>query len=83
MPDAKSALLTNRPSRYWLSGVQLVEQGLGLFQIERVEAFGEPAIDRSEKIAGVIPLGLIAPQPRHAHRRALSMRLISLECALA
>jgi hypothetical protein len=26
-----------------LSGVQLVEQGLGLLQIERVEAFGEPA----------------------------------------
>ena len=47
-----------------MSGVQVVEQGLGLFQIERVEAFGEPAIDRSEKIAGVIPLGLIAPQPR-------------------
>jgi hypothetical protein len=41
-----------------------VEQGFGLFQIEHVEAFGEPAIDRSEKIAGVIPLGLIAPQPR-------------------
>src|SRR5271169_428537 len=34
-----------------LSGVQLIEQCLGLFQIERVEAFGEPAVDRSEKIA--------------------------------
>jgi hypothetical protein len=31
---------------------QLVEQVLGFFQIERVEAFGEPTIDRSEKIAG-------------------------------
>jgi len=31
-----------------LSGVQLIEQHLGLFQIERVEAFGEPAIDRSQ-----------------------------------
>ena len=30
---------------------QLVEQRLGVFQIERVEAFGEPAVDRSEKIA--------------------------------
>ena len=38
-----------------LSGVQFVEQRLGLFQIERVEAFGEPAIDRSEKIAGSRP----------------------------
>jgi hypothetical protein len=27
---------------------QLAEQGLSLLQIERVEAFGEPAIDRSE-----------------------------------
>jgi len=42
------------------SGVQLVQQGLGLFQIERVEAFGEPAVDRSEKLAGRIPLALIA-----------------------
>jgi hypothetical protein len=33
---------------------------LGLFQIERVEAFGEPAVDRSEKLAGLIPLTLIA-----------------------
>src|SRR5262245_25895618 len=28
------------------------------------------AVDRSEKIAGLIPLALIAPEPRHAHRRA-------------
>src|SRR5207344_1550788 len=34
---------------------QLVEQRLGLFQIERLEAFGEPAVDRSEKIASLIP----------------------------
>jgi hypothetical protein len=52
------------------SGVQLVEQRLSLFQIERVEAFGEPAENRSEKLAGVIPLALIAPKPRHARRRA-------------
>ncbi len=48
---------------------QLVEQGLSLLQVERVEALGEPAIDRSEKIAGLIPLSLIAPEPCHAHRR--------------
>ena len=36
------------------SGIQLVEQRLGLLQVERVEAFGEPAIDRSEKIAGLM-----------------------------
>jgi hypothetical protein len=44
-----------------VSGVQLIEQGLGLLQIERIEAFGEPAVDRSEKIAGLIGLVLIAP----------------------
>ena len=31
---------------------QRIEQGLGLLDVERVEAFGEPAVDRSEKIAG-------------------------------
>ena len=50
--------------------MQLVEQSLGLLQIERVEALGEPAVDRSEKIAGLIALALIALEPRHAHRRA-------------
>jgi predicted ATPase len=37
--------------------VQLVEQRLGLLQIERVEAFGEPAVDRSEQLEA-IDLGL-------------------------
>ena len=32
------------------------------------EAFGEPAVDRSEQIAGFIALALIAPEARHAHR---------------
>ena len=49
---------------------QLVEQRLRLFQIERVEAFGEPAVDRSEQFAGLLRLPLIAPEPRHAHRGA-------------
>ena len=52
-----------------LSGVQFLEQDLGLLQVERVKAFGEPAIDRGEEIASRITLALIAPQPRHAHRR--------------
>jgi hypothetical protein len=41
-----------------------------LFQIERIEALGEPAVDRSEKFASLIPLALIAPEPRRAHRGA-------------
>jgi hypothetical protein len=35
-----------------------------------VEALGEPVVDRSEKIAGLPLLTLIAPQPRHTHRRS-------------
>jgi hypothetical protein len=53
----QSAALPNR---------QLVEQRLGLFQIARVKAFGKPAIDRSEKLAGLIPLALISPEAREA-----------------
>jgi hypothetical protein len=49
--------------------VQFVKESLSLFQIERVEAFGESAVDRSGKIAGLIPLALIAPEPRHASRQ--------------
>src|SRR6202011_2667776 len=48
---------------------QRVEQSLGLIQIERVEALGEPAVDRSENAASRIPLALVVPEPRHAHRR--------------
>ena len=52
------------------SGAQLVEKGLSFLQIDRVDALGEPAIDWSEKIAGLIPLALTALKPRHADRRA-------------
>jgi hypothetical protein len=51
-----------------LSCGQLIEQRLSLFQIERIEAFGEPAVDWREKITRLIPLALIAPEPRHAYR---------------
>src|SRR5271166_7057805 len=49
---------------------QFVEQRPGFFQIGGVEAFGEPAVDRGEKIAGLTTLALIAPQPGEARRRA-------------
>jgi hypothetical protein len=45
--------LARSHSRQALSCRQLFEQSLGLFQIERVEAFGEPAVDRSENVAGL------------------------------
>ena len=68
MPEQHADLLTlSSRSR---SRRQLVEQVLSLLQIERIEPLGKPAVDRSEKIAGLIPLALIAPEPRHAHRGA-------------
>ena len=53
-----------------LSCRQLVEQRLSLLQIERIEPFGEPAVNRSEKFASLLLLALVAPEPRHAHRGA-------------
>ena len=52
-----------------LSCGQLVEQNLGLFQVERVKPFGNPAVDRSEKLASLVPLALVAPEPRRAITR--------------
>ena len=49
---------------------QLVEQRLRLLQIERVEAFGEPAVDRSKQFARLLHLALIAPEVSEAHGRA-------------
>jgi hypothetical protein len=43
---------------------------LGLLQIERVEAFGEPTVHWGEQSVGFCLLVLVAPQPRHAHRCA-------------
>src|SRR5712692_9274142 len=34
--------------------IERLEQRLGLFEIGRVEAFGEPAVDRPEMVAGLI-----------------------------
>ena len=48
------------------SSCQLVEQRLSLFQVERVETFGELAIDRSGQFASLM-LPLITPEPREAH----------------
>jgi hypothetical protein len=41
---------------------QLVEKRLRLFQIRRVEAFGEPAVDRGQKVVGFRALTLVAPE---------------------
>src|SRR5262249_60091117 len=48
---------------------QLIEQSLCLLQVQGIEPFGEPVVDRCKKIASLVPLALFAPQPRQAHRR--------------
>ena len=57
-----------------LSGVgrshQLLEQRLGVDEVARVEAFGEPAVDRGEEVARFGALALIAPEAREARRGA-------------
>ena len=68
--ERRHCICSSEPFQNWLSGVQFIEQNLSLFQIERVEAFGEPAVDRSEKVAGLMRLPLATPELRHAHRRA-------------
>lgn len=59
-----------------MSGAQLIEQRLSFFQIERIEASGEPAVDQSEQIACLILLTLVAS--RHAHHWAQFSRLCLL-----
>ena len=56
-------------SRYIAVALQqkLLKQALSLFEIARVEPLGKPAVDRSKKLASLVPLTLIAPEPRHAH----------------
>ena len=41
-------------------------------QNRRIEAFGEPGEDRSEKLASLLPLTLVAPEPRCNSSRAVA-----------
>jgi hypothetical protein len=46
-------------SRHWRS-LELGEQHLCRFEIGRIEAFSEPAVDRCEKVAGIVATVLVA-----------------------
>jgi hypothetical protein len=46
---------------------QFLQQRLCLFQIARVEAFSEPAVHRSEKLACFLALTLVTPEACEAH----------------
>jgi hypothetical protein len=62
------------------SGAQLVEQRLGLLQIQRIEPLREPAVDRSQQFASLLRLALVAPEACEACARA-SQGFVS--CSLA
>ena len=47
---------------------QLIEQPLRFFQISGVEALGEPAVNRRQKLVRFGPPSLFAPEPREARR---------------
>jgi hypothetical protein len=52
-----------------LSGVRLTEQRLRLLEVQRVEAFRKPAVNRSKQFTSLLRLPLITPEPRRAHRQ--------------
>src|SRR5918992_5249526 len=45
-----------------LGSCQRVEQRLGVLKVRRVEALGEPAVDRREEVVGLVPPALVSPQ---------------------
>jgi len=50
--------------------LQFVQQPLRLFEVGRVEAFGEPVIYRREQVAGLGMAALVAAEPGEAHSGA-------------
>ena len=52
-----------------LSGGQLIEQCLGLPQVERVETLGEPAVDRGENVTRLGAATLFRPEAGECGRR--------------
>src|SRR6266850_116266 len=70
---------SKRPFRNRLSDVQLLQQRLGLPQVERIKSFGEPAVDRRKKITGFAAPVLFAPEARQADRCPQFEELCALE----
>ena len=48
----------------------ILQQCLSLLQIELIEAFGKPAVERSDKLAKLNLLALIAPEAAQIHQRS-------------
>ena len=49
---------------------EFLQQGSGRFHIRGIEAFGEPAVDRSQKLTGIAAFALRTPKARQARCRA-------------
>ena len=65
------------------SSGQLVEKRLRFLQIASVKPLFKPTVDRSEKLASLIPLALTAQEPRHAHCRAEFQDLLLCRWAMS
>ena len=61
-PRSGHSLQNFRPC-WWTDSRQFVQQRLCLFEIRHIEAFGEPAVDGCEQIAGLGAAALVAAQP--------------------
>ncbi len=62
---------THEFSTEWVTGsCQFVQQSLGVFQVRRVKAFGEPMIDREQEVVRLTVLAIVKPQPGETRRRA-------------
>jgi hypothetical protein len=62
----KACLETRQGAGNHISLRQLIEQRLCFVEIGGVEALGEPAVDRREKVAGFGVAALVAAQPGEA-----------------
>src|SRR5215831_20303646 len=54
---------------------QRVQQRLGLLEVGGVKAFGEPAVDLHQELAGLSALAQVLPEPTQAHCRPQFQRL--------
>src|SRR5215510_6243658 len=53
---------------------EILQQRLGLVQIHCLKTLGEPAVDRCQEFAGLVPFTLLLPQPCQARGRAQLQR---------
>jgi hypothetical protein len=60
----------SEPKRQMAGSRQLVEKPPRLFQIDGVEALGEPAVNGRQEISGCCTPASFAPQPGEARRGA-------------